>query len=299
MKSYLSTVLSFYSRLKGGIYKKLVIQRIFDGVPRDGRILEIGGGYNPRFPKDEYKYAKHLDHADRNELVKKYENDIYAGSLINRIQEIDYVVDSRSMSEVIGEAACFDLIYSSHALEHIIDLVEHLRDLSKYLEANGSIILELPYLRACFDAFRFPTTTADVLFQHYYGKSVHSGRNVFDAFGNGINHFEPRELSRVDRNSLAFLYPLQNSLSRMHESMKMGCKYHDMHSWTFSPESFYLMMVELVLLDKVDLYPVYVSKIYGHTFLVKLKRIEANMNYASLNKIRMDLCFRIFVDRKY
>src|SRR4026208_2459460 len=84
-------LLTGYSVFNSAIVRCLQVNRIFREIDPDARILEIGGGYNPRFKKSNYPNARHLDHCSKDELIAKYSKDSNVSHLISNIQEIDYV----------------------------------------------------------------------------------------------------------------------------------------------------------------------------------------------------------------
>jgi len=116
--------------------RKVDIEIIFNkfDLRQFNKALEIGAG-------DGFQ-SKHL---------KKYTNylissDYYSGGLrkIPTIEGIEYkVVDANQLKDVFGEKE-FDLIFSSHVLEHIIDIEMVLFAMHSILKADGLMIHVMP-----------------------------------------------------------------------------------------------------------------------------------------------------------
>lgn len=81
----------------------------------------------------------------------------------SRIEEVDYIWDGRSYSEVTGKTNSYDYIIASHVIEHVPDFVGFLRDCSKMLKMNGVLSLAVPDKRFTLDHFRMVTTTGKVI----------------------------------------------------------------------------------------------------------------------------------------
>ena len=71
--------------------KRRHIAPLFDTIANDALILEIGGGYNPRFIKARHPNVYHLDHANSDELRAKFGADPNVAHLVGRIQHVDFV----------------------------------------------------------------------------------------------------------------------------------------------------------------------------------------------------------------
>jgi SAM-dependent methyltransferase len=264
-----------WSRLKGKAWRSYVKRRhiasLMDSVPRDAVILEIGGGYNPRYVKANYPNVHHLDHASTEDLRVKYASIESMRPYIDRIQPIDFVFDGRPIEQLIPPELRFDLIYGSHVLEHQVDLIGHLQSLEKLLIPGGRIIEMVPDLRATFDALRFPTVTSDALLVHQRPSAIHRGKQVFDAMAFEIDLNHGFRICDAELDGVAFARGLRAAHDAMLLAQKAGQAYTDTHAWTFTPESFRLLMVELRLLGLTGLTATFVSPSYGNQFCAVLQ----------------------------
>lgn len=251
--------------------KRTQIARVLDAVPTDAVILEIGGGYNPRYRKATHPRAYHLDHASTADLRAKYAADPSVAHQVGNIQEVDFVFVGTPIETLVPPALRFDVIYGSHVLEHQVDLVGHLQSLEKLLKPGGRVIEMIPDLRTCFDALRFPTVTADVLAAHLRPAPIHRGRQLFDALSREIDANLGHRMTDADFDGAGYRRPLPAAYAAMLAAEREGAAYLDTHAWAFTPESFRLLMIELRLLGLVRLAPTFVSPRYGNQFCAVLQ----------------------------
>jgi hypothetical protein len=212
-----------------------------------------------------------LDHCSAEELRAKYAADPGVAHLVERIQPVDFVCAGTPMECVVPPSLKFEVIYGSHVLEHQIDLIGHLQSFEKLLRPGGRVIQMIPDLRACFDALRYPTVTADALAAHLHPGPIHRGRAVFDAMSREIDKNHGYPMRDADFEGVSFRHSLARSHAAMVEAEDTGRRYADLHAWTFTPESFRLLMIELRLLGLIRLQPSFVSTTFGNQFCAVLQ----------------------------
>lgn len=242
-------------------------------VPDDAVILEIGGGYGPRFVRPRNPNVFHLDHCSAEELRAKYAADPTVAHLVDRIQPIDFVCAGTPIDSVVPADLKFDVIYGSHTLEHQVDMIGHLQSLERLLKPGGRVILMIPDLRTCFDALRYPTVTADALAAHQRKGQIHQGRQVFDSVSREIDKNQGYRMCNADLDDVRFRHDLKTARDAMTVAEVAGQRYVDLHAWTFTPESFRLLLVELRLLELTHLEPHLVSDTYGNQFCAVLQPV--------------------------
>ena len=258
-------------KLRNSYIKRTHIKKLLASVNTDALILEIGGGFNPRFFKAAYPNVRHLDHCSTEELRKKYSDPgLGVAHRASNIQEVDFIFNGGPIEDLVPPDMRFDLIYGSHVLEHQVDLIAHLQSLEKLVAVGGRIIEVIPDLRACFDALRFPTVTSDVLVVHQKKPTIHQGKQVFDYLARMVNADRGYRMSEGDFDDLRFQHSLAEAQEKMLAMEKAGATYFDSHAWTFTPTSFQLLLLELRLLGLIRLSPSYVSPQYGNQFCVEL-----------------------------
>jgi SAM-dependent methyltransferase len=257
-------------KLRLSYVKRHHIAPLLDVVPADAEILEIGGGYNPRYLKSAHAHVYHLDHSSTEDLRAKYAAFPATAHLVDRIQQVDFVFDGSPIQNLVPASLRFDLIYGSHVLEHQVDLIGHLQSLEQLLKPAGRVVHVVPDLRTCFDALRFPSVTSDAIVAHLNPSPVHQGKQVFDYLSReiNINHgFLMRDAHFEDAH---FVRGLPESYAAMAAAKTPGVGYADTHAWTFTPESFRLLMIELRLLGMTRLQADQVSPRYGNQFCAVL-----------------------------
>jgi SAM-dependent methyltransferase len=260
------------AKLNNSVVKRTHIAKLMETVQHDAVILEIGGGYNPRFIKQHYPNVYHLDHCTGDELRAKYSRaEMGVAHRVSNIQDVDFVFAGEPIETLIPSELRFDVIYGSHVLEHQVDFIGHLHSLATLVKPGGRIIEVIPDLRTCFDALRFPTVTSDVLVVHAKRPGIHQGKQVFDYLSRMINVDRGYRLRDGDLDGVGFTNSLQQAHAQMLAMEQAGADYLDSHAWAFTPESFELLMLELRLLGMTNLVPTYVSPQYGNQFCVVLE----------------------------
>lgn len=210
-------------------------------VDRTGKGLEVGPSHNPLFPKREGFDVETLDYADATTLRARY-----AGHPVDvgAIEEVDHISDGRSIAEVVGRAAHFDYIVSSHAIEHVTDFVGYFKSCEMMLKPGGCAVLAIPDKRFVFDALRFPSSTGDVLEAWNRGHNRHSPARVFDFFS---NYSTLGDLHTWDRTSHGTTQ-LPHDLGISRQWFDAACNqdiYIDVHAWALTPASFRLIIRDL------------------------------------------------------
>ena len=264
-------------KLQRSIAKRTHTAPLLGSVPIEAVILEIGGGFNPRYVRAEYPNVYHLDHAGTNELRAKFAADPSVAHLIDNIQPIDFIFTGPPIETLMPPALKFDLIYGSHVLEHQVDLIGHLQSLEKLLKPGGRVIEIIPDLRTCFDALRYPSVTSDALLAHLKQSPIHQGKQVFDGVSREIDKNLGYRMRDADFDGVRFRTSLQRAYQAMLAAEVPGQAYTDTHAWTFTPDSFRLLMIELRLLGLVRLTPTFVSPQYGNQFCAVLERDDTDL----------------------
>lgn len=285
------------SRIRSFFVEHFYVKRFINAIDANDLILEIGGGYNPRFYKNLYRNAYHLDHCCTEELVAKYSADENVAHLVNRVQEVDFVFNGSPIETLIPESVRFDYVYSSHALEHQVDLIGHLKSLERVLKSTGKVIMIIPDHRACFDCLRFPTVTSDALAVYLRSQSVHQGKQVYEALAQGLTVNPGRRISRFDLSSGEFYHTLESAYTSACTSEVDLTNYRDVHAWTFTPTSLELLMVELFLLDLISFKLFSISPTFGNQFCAVLDLVssaEKNKVRKNLELVRYQLCRRLY-----
>ena len=203
--------------------------------------LEIGPSHAPVFPRAAGFNVETLDHADADELRRKY---AAMGVDTSAIEEVTYVSDGRPIHEIVPRRGEYDFIFSSHVIEHVTDFVGYFETCEALLKPDGRAALAIPDKRYVFDALRFPSTTGDVLEAWKRRHKRHSIARVFDfhAYYSTLGG-EPVWAS-FSTGDIA----LPNGVEygrQMFDAAYSEDGYHDVHGWAFTPASFQLIIRDL------------------------------------------------------
>jgi predicted SAM-dependent methyltransferase len=226
-------------------------------LDRRGRGLEIGPSFNPMARKSDGFDVEIVDHATADELRAKYRD---ANCDLSQIEAVDYIWRGEPLDELVGQKR-YDWVIASHVVEHIPDLVSFLQQCARMLAPGGVLSLVVPDKRYCFDYFRAPTSTGDLLQAFVEKRRRHGAGVVFDQFAQSV----------LRRNGeLKLVHPLEEAKS-MFERARDTTEYLDVHAWRFTPASFRLILTELRLLDLLSLEEVCSFPTEGIEFFVTLK----------------------------
>ncbi len=151
------------------------------------RGLEIGPLASPVVLKNEGQ-IRYLDHANTEELRKKYSTDQLMKDRLDEIVEVDYVLNGATkVFDVVEPDAPFDYVIASHLIEHMPDPVGWLADISRILRPGGILSLVVPDKRYTFDINRTPTEISEIVDSYLRQLSQPSYKQFYDFFAKAIS----------------------------------------------------------------------------------------------------------------
>lgn len=208
-------------------------ENLISYISPDSRVLEIGPFCDPVFRGPNVRYMDVLDADALRERALAIGKDPTSCP-----ETIHFVGD---LAEASG--LDFDIIFSSHNLEHQPDLVTHLQVVQSILSDVGNLVLLIPDKRYCFDHFLQETTIPEILEAFFEKRTKHSPRHVIEHIAltchNDIarhwrgDHGDPPS-SRSDL--------VAHALKHLEISRDI---YVDVHAWKFTPQSFRALMEDL------------------------------------------------------
>ncbi|MSO73114.1 MAG: hypothetical protein EXQ84_05835 [Rhodospirillaceae bacterium] len=149
---------------------------------------------------------------------------------------IDFVAPNGDLS-IVGRA--FDVVFSSHCVEHQPDLIRHLIQVEKLLTPGGAYHLIVPDKRVCFDHYLPESTLADIRAAWTEQRTVHTPAAVLNhrlrtTHNNKFLHWLGRHGPRP---------PELKSGARLEAAMAEAKRagegdYVDVHAWCFTPRGF-------------------------------------------------------------
>ncbi len=149
--------------------------------------------------------------------------------------DIDFVSPTGNLSIVPSDS--FDVVFSSHCIEHQPDLVSHIQNVSRVLRGGGRYYLIIPDKRYCFDHYLDESEFNEVKRAFDEKRTVHSQKSIFEHYAltthsRPIDHWcgehsDPNVDRRFERATTA--------IQTFHQSRG---SYVDVHAWQFTPDSF-------------------------------------------------------------
>ncbi len=213
-------------------------------VPEAADILEIGPFTKPAFGGANVKF---FDVLNREQLLERAKN---VGYPTTSCPDIDFISPQGDLS--IVPTSLFDIVFSSHCIEHQPDLIEHLLQVERILKPGGQYYLIIPDKRYCFDYFLDPSDTGEMLRAHLEQRKVHTMKSIYEhyvltthsdtlAHWRG-DHEDPNFSDRANR--------AQYAVETFHSSMG---SYVDVHAWQFTPDSFRNVISVLREMQEINL----------------------------------------------
>lgn len=209
-------------------------------LKKNDRILEFGPLIRPIVSKKDYPNIFFADVRSTEDIKKLYTSNDYLEATgldvdIDAVAEIDYVI-TKSYTETFKNEKKFDVVYLSHVIEHMPDIISFLKDVVNILEKDGKLVLIYPDARYCFDHFRNGTTFIDA-YDIYKSKSI-NGKAVFDFTYNVVHENDPAFFWGASK--IADILPT-NKFSNALESYDKAFINElpdDVHFWPFSDYQF-------------------------------------------------------------
>lgn len=223
-------------------YLKATLQKAVDEQPID--FLEIGPLNNPFVKSARVKYFDVWNAEDLRRRTKNF------GLNSDSVPEVIHYVEPHGDLSIVPEK--FDIVFSSHCIEHQPDLVRHLQNVNRLLKDGGVYILFIPDKRYCFDYYRQETTLFGVIEAFVKVHSLHTFRNLAEAYCSTTHNDAGRhwqgDHGAVELKKKNFVQAISD-----YEKSLSGGGYVDCHAWCFTPKVFGEIINGLNKLDLVTL----------------------------------------------
>lgn len=212
-------------------------------VPTSARSLEIGPFAAPVLTGPNVTYCDVLDTAGLRVRAGEHGLDPAA------VPPIDHVLGDDQLDGIPGR---FDVVLTSHAIEHQPDLVEHLQQVRRRLEPDGRYVAMIPDKRYCFDRDIAPSTIAEVVSAHRERRRRHTLRSVIEhrsltVHNDSGTHWNER---LVRHRPSTDAEAVRRAIEEFDDA---NGNYIDVHAWYFTPDSFVEIIRLLYALELIDL----------------------------------------------
>lgn len=271
-------------------------EKIRAGFTKEMKYLEIGPSFNPVVPKRHGWNVFTVDHASRDELIKKYTG--HPNVDVSRIEDVDFVWTGTSLDELIPAEmhGTFNACVASHVIEHIPDFAGFFVAASKLLAPGGVVALAVPDKRYCFDYFRPHSTTGQVLAAHRQGGGRHRPEAHFDFVAYSCRNDGAIAWGQVAPGTFQLVTPSLIG-AWTHFLGQPSEQYVDCHGWQFTPSSFELIVLELEALGLIDFQVIRSFPPDGSEFIVQLRKKDAGsgQSHEVLQEKRLEL-LKLIID---
>jgi SAM-dependent methyltransferase len=146
----------------------------------------------------------------------------------------------------------FDVVFSSHCIEHQPDLIRHLRQVERILRPGGRYFLIVPDKRFCFDHFLPESQPEQVLAAK--GRSLHTQEAITKHAFRTTHNFDVLHWLGIHGRPGRGLAGAQSRNEDTTQRISAG-EYVDVHAWQFTPASFHMIVQELFDQQEIYLQP--------------------------------------------
>lgn len=216
-------------------------------------ILEIGPSTRPLVTGPNVRYFDVVDVGEDLRQAGRVDDPAAAAP------KIDYLSPTGDLGIV---DRTFDIVISSHSIEHQPDLVGHLQHVDALLKPGGFYVVLAPDKRYCFDHFIPESSIGDVIEAAAERRSLHSLRSlvnqdVLTTHNEPVRHWagDHGDKSRVMARNI-------ETALELYVMSLANDTYVDRHAWQFTDESFETI---IRLLNELNLISLPVLQVYPTT----------------------------------
>ena len=242
-------------------------------------ILEIGPFASPVYKG---KNVKYLDVIDSKSLVLRAKK--HSLPIANIPKKIHFVGTNLDCVDEL-----FDIVFSSHVIEHQPDIIGHLNSVEKILSESGRYVMCIPDKRFCFDHNLSESSVADMIDPFIKKNKLHTLKSVIEhrclTTHNDCKLYWDNNFTNKDWDIKLNVESLRNAINEFNGS---NGSYIDVHAFFFTPLSFLDNLKKLLNLELTNLIVerIYPTKIYHNEFWVVLKKGEVESPDPNLSYLK-------------
>jgi SAM-dependent methyltransferase len=208
-------------------------EAVLGRIPLQGHGLELSPGTSPLVDKRDRKIV-YCDKFGREDLSR-----LYPGG---KFVDIDVVLGDRPLDQVFSKEQ-FDYIVSSHVIEHIPDFIQFFISASKILRTNGVIVSLLPDKRYTFDVLRQISSVHDIEMAHA-AKLISPSDAMIEEFYRNCDMNASAEGLWSGTYKPERTHAPQEALVQIAKVDPQ--KKPDVHCYTFSPDTFRVLITHVI-----------------------------------------------------
>lgn len=187
--------------------------------------MEIGALATPIVPRDGENVV-YVDFADTATLRARYADDPNVDT--DDLVDVTVVWGATSLTDAM-DGRTVDIVFGSHVIEHVPDLITWLREIAAILSPVGEVRMAVPDRRFSFDLLRQETTLSDLVPPYAVRARIPQPHQVADFAVNAVE-VDPLDawLDRVDLDTLTPHFPFEDVPGLVRDVVDNG-NYHDVH----------------------------------------------------------------------
>lgn len=216
-------------------------EKVLSNIDKKKIGLEIGPSHAPLAPKKAGFNVHVIDHLNKEQLIAQY---TAHGLNTDSIEEVDFIWKGQSYAELTGKTNYYNWAIASHLIEHTPDLITFLKQCEEVLKEDGILSLVVPDIRYHFDYFR-PITGLSKVIDAYLNKNIIQTPGTVAEF---LLSYSTRagQVAWMEgfKGEFALMYDLPTTYTQMQKVIQ-NKEYLDMHTWSFTPTSFRLLIQDL------------------------------------------------------
>jgi SAM-dependent methyltransferase len=235
------------------------------------KILEIGPFDKPCIVGNNVKYADILSTTEIQERIRNFSKSEKINHNLDSVPKISYILKDRSLKAVTDK---FDIIFSSHCIEHQPDLIRHLKDVYETLNANGCYYLIIPDKRYCFDYFLEESSISSIIEAHLLKRERHTIKSLIEhrcltTSNDTYKYWQNDKKFKDGLNTRLNKENLKNAIEEFNKNPDV-----DVHAWQFTPQSFLQNINALINLDYINfkIEQIFQTEFNNNEFYVILKK---------------------------
>lgn len=231
-----------FGRMEGRVGSPFAQRRRFLELASSARsILEIGPGHKPCFTGPSVRYFDVLNTAQLQERARTHTDENSDGVP----PEIDYV-DPDGNIDIVREN--FDIIFSSHNIEHQTNIIGHLNSVYKLVNERGAFMGIMPDRRFCFDRNIPASSLGDMVQAFRESPRRHKLADIIDQYAIPVHNDSLRHWCE---QSDPELYVDMEQLKVGIQESESG-RYVDVHAWRLSSFEFDVYIRALIQMEMVS-----------------------------------------------